>query len=516
MMTASVQKNGLALTELLHDFCADLPDLCVYGIELDSRKIKTGDLFIAVSGSNSHGLDFLNQALINGATAIVYDPQGADDVVIQQVLAACPVPACSINDLNFKVGEIAARFYQHPSQQLRVIGITGTNGKTSCSHYIAQALSDNNSSAVIGTLGWGIPGHLQPTLNTTPDAINLQSCLASILAAGGKTVAMEVSSHGLVQGRTKGVYMVGALYTNISQDHLDYHGSMEAYFAAKLNLLQTADLQFVVVNLDDSYAQVIIAKAQEIAVRVIGFSRQTEFSGCRWDGVERVIGQDIKQQLSGISLQVSFQAQSAELKASLLGDFNVDNLLASLAVIIAMGYSLSDAVQWLSKVRAVPGRMEYFSAGHHTVQVVVDYAHTPAALENVLKSVKSLTQGRLWLVFGCGGERDQAKRAQMGRVAEALADQVIVTDDNPRNEEGHTIVEAILSGFNATDAVSVCRDREQAIISAIQQAAADDVVVVAGKGHESTQAIKGILYPFSDQQVVRKALLQCPPASEIH
>lgn len=511
MMTASGSLSGVTLTTLLHGLGSELPDVFVQGIKLDSRAIKRDDLFIAVSGNQCHGLCYLDQAIIMGAAAVVYDPLGVDSLTLVQALAACPVPIVALSDLNEKIGEIAARFYQHPSKHLKVIGITGTNGKTSCSHYIAQALTEIKPAAVIGTLGWGLLGQLQATNNTTPNAVELQKYLNALLDNDINIVAMEVSSHGLVQGRTNGTAMVGALYTNISRDHLDYHGNIDAYLSAKLTLLQAPGLGFVVVNLDDPYTQQIIAQVPD-SVRIIGFSRQPNIEASDHRAIETVMARQIRQQSSSLFFEAHYQSSSSPVSTGLLGDFNVENLLASVAVIIGMGYSLVEATRLLSKVRAVPGRMECFSSGSHEPQVIVDYAHTPAALENVLRSAKALTQGRLWVVFGCGGNRDAGKRAEMGQVAEAIADHTILTDDNPRYEPGEIIIADIQSGCTHSHQISICFDREQAIISTIQQATSGDIVVIAGKGHELTQDIKGVLHPFSDQQVVRKALLQRKPA----
>jgi UDP-N-acetylmuramoyl-L-alanyl-D-glutamate--2,6-diaminopimelate ligase len=353
----------------------------------------------------------------------------------------------------------------------------------------------------MGTLGWGKPGELEPTLNTTPDPIALQGALAQLAERGFRALAMEVSSHGLEQGRVNGVRFKGALFTNVSRDHLDYHGTMEAYLGAKLKLLTMPGLEFAVCNLDDPSAAAV-RHAAPAGLPIWGFSRRGNHNG------NVLFARDVIQDEAGISFIARYAGESVEVRAPVFGEFNVENLLASVTVLVALGFPPSDAAQRMGQARAVPGRMERFGAGLDAPAVVVDYAHTPHALESVLRTLRPHCSGRLTVVFGCGGERDRGKRALMGAVAGELADDIVLTDDNPRGEDGAAIVAEILQGCSREERVTVIRDRREAIMTAIRRAGAGNVVLVAGKGHETTQEIQGVKHPFSDRQVVREALMR--------
>lgn len=417
------------------------------------------------------------------------------------------MPAIAVDALPRKLGLIADRFFGEPSRYLTAIGITGTNGKTSCSHFLAQALApDGWPAAVVGTLGWGKPGALRPTHHTTPDAIEVHEVLLRLYSLGFGSVAMEASSHGLVQGRLNGVRFKGVLYTNFSRDHLDYHGTMEAYLDAKLRLLDWPGLEFVVFNADDAIARAILDRNPK-ELKTLGFSvsGKPALSGADGaaDSLPLLTVSSIRHSAEGVSFTAHYQGRSAPVHAPVFGDFNVENLTAVLAVLLAMGRDLPRAAVSLEKVRAVPGRMESFSGAGRTV--VVDYAHTPDALESVLTSLRRHCEGRLWVVFGCGGDRDRGKRPEMGAIAERLADVVVLTDDNPRSEDGDDIIREILSGCRRDD-VATIRDRRDAIFWALERSAVDDIVLVAGKGHETTQEVRGRKYPFSDRAVVRESL----------
>ena len=491
----------MKLTELLGQSAENAADLEISGLNLDSRKVQAGDAFIALNGAVQHGISHAAQAIAHGAVVVIYDPQGADP----NALEALNSIRVAIPDLAQKLGPIAARFYGQPSQALAVIGVTGTNGKTTCSQLIAQALP---ICGVIGTLGWGDVGHLQATANTTPDALSVQQMLYEFVKQGKRTVAMEVSSHGLQQGRVNAVAFKGAVFTNLSRDHLDYHGSMANYLQAKLALFKTPGLQFAVVNLDDANSQDVL-QALSSAVKRWTFSA----TGKTCDNAECVIAENVIHSAAGIEFDAVWGQQRCRAKSAIAGSFNLENLLAVLCVLLATGNQFAAAVTSLTKLVAIAGRMEKFG-GQGKPTVFVDYAHSPDALEKVLKAVKS--QNLLRVVFGCGGDRDQGKRPEMGRIAESLADQVIVTDDNPRSEAPAAIIEDILRGCQSPagmDAknespqkVTVINDRATAINTVIRQANPDDCIVIAGKGHENYQEINGVKWPFSDQDLVVRAL----------
>jgi len=485
----------MKLQTLLNGYATVAQDLPITGLALDSRLVTSGNVFIALAGSKQHGLVHGKQAAEQGAAAIVYDPSGLENV---KALAGQinGIPVIAMENLALKLGEIAARFYGHPSRFMEVIGITGTNGKTSCSQFLGQLL---DRCGIIGTLGWGEWGKLDQTLNTTPDALSIQRILAEFLTNNKQSVAMEVSSHGLEQGRVNGVNFTGAVFTNISRDHLDYHGSMEAYFQAKLELLNKPGLLFAVVNLDDSYSGRILAAMPE-AVAVWGITMK----GNKLSSGEIVIAEKLGYNRDGIEFDLHWQSLVERVQVPLFGNFNGENILTVAAVMLAMGMSLTDVVARLKTVKPVVGRMERFGKASEPV-VFVDYAHTPDALEKVLVSLRKHCQQALWVVFGCGGNRDRGKRPQMGACAVQWADQVIITDDNPRYEDSLDIVKDILIGCGSNK-VKVIQNREKAIKTAITQAAANDCIVIAGKGHEDYQEINGMRHPFSDGQVVIEAL----------
>jgi UDP-N-acetylmuramoyl-L-alanyl-D-glutamate--2,6-diaminopimelate ligase len=470
----------------------------ITGLALDSRAVVDGDLFIALAGAKQHGLNHVAQAIDKGACGVVYDPAGGGKQLIEQINN---VPMIAVEDLGLKLGDIAARFYGDPSGFMTVIGITGTNGKTSCSQFLSQMLDD---CGIIGTLGWGEWGKLSKTLNTTPDALETQRVLAELLKSKKKVVAMEVSSHGLEQGRVNGLTFKGAVFTNISRDHLDYHGTMDAYLQAKLELLNKPGVTFVVVNLDDPYSGQIIAAVPEAAV-VWGISVQgkTLASG------ECISAENILHKVDGIEFDVRWRGDRQRVKVPLYGDFNSENVLTVLAVMLAMGVSMPEAIKKLKFIKPVTGRMERFG-GDGQPLVFVDYAHTPDALDKVLSSLRKHCGQALWVVLGCGGNRDKGKRPQMGRIAEQWADHVVITDDNPRFENGMDIVNDILAGCSLTDRnlvkVEVIQNRGEAIKNVVARAAEKDCIVVAGKGHEHYQEINGVQIAFNDSQVVTDAL----------
>ncbi|WP_133717625.1 UDP-N-acetylmuramoyl-L-alanyl-D-glutamate--2,6-diaminopimelate ligase [Methylocaldum gracile] len=497
MTTVATQIRAHRLDALLSGF-VDAPvsrSVEVIGLSHDSRRTRPGDLFVALAGHRSHGMRHAEQAIRQGCSAIIYDPAGDGDVLARGIAG---MPCMPVESLDQKIGFIADRFFGEPSAFLDIVGITGTNGKTSCSHFLADALSAKAPAAVIGTLGWGVPGSLEITHHTTPDAIEVHDLLARLHGQDVKFIAMEASSHGQVQGRLNGVRFKGALYTNFSRDHLDYHGTMDAYLEAKLRLLAWPGLEFAVFNADDPIADAILSRAPSHLKLVAFSSRERKIESGAVVSVS-VVHQDSR----GIAFQARYRQQLADVFAPVYGDFNVENLAASLAVLLGLDCELPEAAELLKNVRPVPGRMERFSERGRTA--VVDYAHTPDALASVLRSLRRHCEGKLWVVFGCGGDRDRGKRPLMGAVAEDLADGVVLTDDNPRSENGDQIIRDIRSGCRLGNTVTI-RDRREAIAWALERAAVGDIVLVAGKGHEDTQEIQGQKYPFSDREVVMEIL----------
>ena len=467
----------------------------ITGLALDSRKVVDGNLFVALSGTKEHGLNYTQQALANGASAIVYDTNNSAKFPIAQEDTTSPFFA--IKDLNKIIGSIASRFYNNPSQHMDIIGITGTNGKTSCSQYLSQLMSQ---CGIIGTLGWGSFGQLEKTTNTTPDAIALQNILANMKAQGKQAVAMEVSSHGIEQGRINGITFKGAVITNITRDHLDYHGSMENYLKTKLQLLKKPGLSFVVVNLDDTYHKEAI-DAVPSGIPIWGFS----CSDREMIAGETMRGSIIGYHSNGIEIEINWRKQSQRVITPLYGDFNIENILAVMTVLMALGKEFLESIEKLANIKPVKGRMESFGGNNLLPLVFVDYAHTPDALNRVLSCVRKHCNQNLWVIFGCGGNRDIGKRPLMREAAEYWADHIIITDDNPRSENGLAIINNILAGSKSTK-IEIIQNRQQAIMDVIARASEQDCIVIAGKGHENYQEINGKQIPFQDQLVVMKAL----------
>jgi len=495
MIAIDERSRTVWLEELLSGFArpGTIPRIRVHGLSLDSRRIRSGDLFLALVGHQGHGIQYHQEAVRRGASAILYDPVGGGRELAQTVKGVACIP---VDSLNQTVGYIADRFFQQPSQFLDVIAVTGTNGKTSCTHFLAHALSNHRPAAVIGTLGWGVPHRLNPTDQTTPDAIEVHSLLDQLRSRSIRSVAIEASSHGLFQGRLNGVRVKAALYTNITRDHLDYHGTQEAYVEAKMRLLEFPGLETVAFNADDPVTSRIVERIP-VHARAIAFS----ISGRRNLPVPALLANRITHEADGLSIGLSFEGVDTEIRVPVFGDYNVENVLGTLAVLLGRGYGFVEAVERLTKLRPVPGRMEQYRS-REGVTAVVDYAHSPDALERVLRHLKSHCQGDLWVVFGCGGERDRGKRPLMGQVAERWADRVMVTDDNPRREDGDAIVADILAGCQGKD-VTVQRDRRLAIQFAIESAGPCDVVLIAGKGHECYQDVGSRRLPFDDREVVQ-------------
>jgi len=490
------------LGELLAGFAdvpANLARLSVAGVATDSRAVRPGNVFFAIRGENRHGLEFLDAIESVGAAAIVWEPpyDGPMPAIERRV------PLLAVPELRRKLGPILSRFYGEPSRQLRVVGVTGTDGKTSCAHFIAQALSDARFGpcGILGTLGAGVYGRTEPSLHTTPDPLAVQSWLAGLVADGRRYAAMEVSSHALDQGRVNGVEFAVAVLTNLTRDHLDYHGSVESYAAAKRRLFLEHRPGWTVLNLDDAFGRRVAGDLRDQET-VIGYGL-----GQKPDRMARFVwGEELELTSSGLRMGVRSSWGNSQLRVGLLGRFNASNVLATVATLLALGLPFAEALERAGRSITVPGRMERLNDGFGQPLVVVDYAHTPHALEQVLSALREHGGNRLWCVFGCGGDRDPGKRPLMGAIAERLADRVIVTDDNPRTEDPNRIVHDILAGVQRTEAVTVVRDRRVAIARALADAAPDDIVLIAGKGHENYQIIGTERLPFSDHAVVRQCL----------
>ncbi len=467
-------------------------DPTVAGLSADSRGLRPGDAFIALAGASTHGLRHAAQVSQAGASVILFEPPAPAD-------GAMPANAVAVPGLRRRQGELADRFYGGPSHVLAMTGVTGTNGKTSTVQLIAQALSLHGDVAgSIGTLGAGLHGQLVAGERTTPDVIAVHRLLAAMRGQGATHVAMEVSSHALEQGRVDAVAFRIAVFTNLTRDHLDFHGTMDAYGAAKAKLFAWPTLQAVVVNLDDPFGPPLLAGAHAGARRIGLSSRGHAGAALRADRV--ALAPD------GLHFDLVEAGAAHAIVSPLLGRFNVDNLLAVAGALRALDWSLADVAAMLPRLSPVDGRMGRIGGRSGQPLVVVDYAHTPDALQQALSSLREHTPGRLTCVFGCGGERDAGKRPLMAAIAQAGADAVVVTDDNPRHEDGDAIVADIVAGFTRRDAVVVQRDRARAIGDAIAAAASGDVVLVAGKGHEPYQEIAGVKHAFDDLAVAMAAL----------
>ncbi|SEA68005.1 UDP-N-acetylmuramoylalanyl-D-glutamate--2,6-diaminopimelate ligase [Thiothrix caldifontis] len=492
--------HSVSLRALLTGLVESVPDIEITGLTLDNRQVQPGMAFVALRGTRQHGLDYAEAAVRAGASVVLYEPEiGLQPPVLS-------VDAVSVPALREHLGTLADRFNANPSAGLFMVGVTGTDGKTSVSHFVAEALNTDpvQPTAVIGTLGIGVPGALQPATHTTPDALTVHHLLRRLHDDGFTAVAMEVSSHALDQGRVNGIRFNVAVLTNLTRDHLDYHGTVEAYAEAKRKLFHWPDLQAVVLNLDDAFGQRLAAELSEKQVRVIGYGvgNAADYPTGTLVATEPVFDH------SGIRAKVSNGQEAGVLQAPVLGQFNLHNVLAALGVLLAKGLALSDALQRLQHVQVVPGRMERVGADAGRL-VVVDYAHTPGALQQVLTAVRVHTRGRLLCVFGCGGDRDRGKRPLMAKIAESDADVVIVTDDNPRSENPQQIFEDIMQGFHNKTGVTFEHDRTKAIRLAIGQAQPGDTVLIAGKGHETVQILAHGTVPFDDRIQAALALQEC-------
>ncbi len=475
-MSWSVLLDGLACPE--RD--VGITDLC-----LDSRQVGPGALFVALQGGSRHGADFIENAIAAGAAAVLHDKRAA-------LAGDLAVPAIGVAQLEHHLPTLAQRFWRDVSA-MDLVAVTGTNGKTSVAWLLAQALD----AAMLGTLGIGRPGAQRVGTHTTPDLFTVYRELAGLARDGVERAVLEASSHALDQGRLKGLQFSCTIFTGLGHDHLDYHHDLEAYFEAKARLFTEFSSQRQIINLDNARGSDLAARLDQ-ASGLIGYTLGDHRAA-------RARLEPLRIDLSGLQARLQVDDRHIDLESGLLGRINLHNLAIVALELDARGRSPRAIAASVARLQPVPGRMQALHDDQGRV-VVVDYAHTPDALENVLLSLRELGAERIWCVFGCGGERDADKRPRMGRIAESLADQIILTDDNTRGEDGTAIIRAIQAGQHRPERSRVIRDREAAIITALRESGAGDLVLVAGKGHETEQIIGERRLPFSDAEVVRRYL----------
>jgi len=480
MAYSMVLADLLALLDI-----ASNEELPITSLTLDSRSVKQGALFFAYPGNASDGRDYVADAQAAGAAAIVYESSDFD------LPAKVKIPAFAVDGLQSMVGYIAHEFYRQPTAELQVFGVTGTNGKTTCCYLLTQALAGLGlQAAMIGTVGVGKLDALQEASQTTPDPISIHRLFAEFRDQGITQVCMEVSSHALDQGRVNGVQFFCALFTNLSHDHLDYHGDMQSYAAAKQRLFTDFQTELAVVNATDKFASTLTDVASADFVT-------------RYGAGGDVYAEDVELGRTGMRMVIEGNGIEFDIESPLIGQVNIPNLEMLIATLLSLSTDIKDVQRIVAKLSAAPGRMELYIADDKP-SVVVDYAHTPDALEKALQSVRKHCAGNLWCVFGCGGDRDREKRPAMGAAADKFADQLIVTNDNPRSETGDSIAADIEKGIQG-DYQTILK-RDDAIKTAITQAANDDWVLVAGKGHEATQQIGDVYHTFSDRDYVAKVM----------
>lgn len=501
MMAQQNLPASMTLKHLLQGFAAAeyLNDLPVQGISGNSRSVTAGDLFIAQAGIKNHAIDYAADAIKQGAIAVLYD---ADDHycrqridLLQKQIDTHWIP---VVDLNRVTGQIASRFYGEPARALKLIGVTGTDGKTSVTHLLVQALTRLGKTAgSIGTLGFGVANRLQMLGYTTPDAICTQSLLAELLQQGCEYVVMEVSSHALQQYRVSGCEFDIALFTNLASDHLDYHGTLEHYAAAKSRLFEFSSLTGRVFNVDDETgARLFEQYPLSSSIAVNAHAQLAEKN--------TVYLKQSQMNEQGLQIVAATPDGAISIQTALIGSFNIDNLLSCMAVLQLLGFGRLQVESAMQQLQPIPGRMEFYPVHNGYPAVVIDFAHTEQALESCLLAVNGSCQGELYCVFGCGGDRDQSKRPKMAAVAERLADHVILTDDNPRTESAQKIMHDMVSGLQHPELVRIIHDRAAAIKTALTAAGENDLVVIAGKGHEQFQIIGDRKIPFSDKNLVMK------------
>jgi UDP-N-acetylmuramoyl-L-alanyl-D-glutamate--2,6-diaminopimelate ligase len=504
--------NAPSLKTVLENISSEQVELdrsgCPVGpLRLDSRQVSTGDTFIAVEGFQTDGRVYIPMALQQGAGLIIADDDNSDEFKV--LFADLPMEKIIwVKNLRNQISELAANYYGHPSEELKNIAVTGTNGKTSCSYLIARTLQKLNFECyLMGTLGVGSCGDLRESENTTADAITLQAVLKEALDSGAQFSAMEISSHGLDQNRATAIQFNTAIFTNLTRDHLDYHETMEKYAAAKRKLFLHEHLKNVVLNVDDKFGRKL-AKDDEIRAQKWLTTTQMPPSGARLE--DWIWAEDVNFSLRGIHAKIYTPWGTGKLDSPLIGQFNLSNLLLVVAALGSILNELQPILEALKNVSAADGRMQ--SVGNdNTPTAIVDYAHTPDALEKALNAVREHCSGLIWCVFGCGGDRDSGKRPLMAAVAEKLSNRVIVTQDNPRLEDEASIKADIFAGFKRAEKAVYISDREQAIAHAISHAQPSDAILIAGKGHEDYQIIGKTKNDFSDIKVAQRLLQEyCP------
>ncbi len=486
------------LRDLLGPWVLGMPARPLGDMILDSRKVASGDLFVAVVGHHSDGRRFIPQAIAQGVAAVIAEAEGeASDGDIREMYG---VPVIYLAQLQQRLSALAGRFYGQPGDKQKLVGVTGTNGKTTTTQLLAEwAQLLGETGAVMGTVGNGLLRQLSVTENTTGSAVDVQHMLYELAQQGAKLTAIEVSSHGLVQHRVAALPFAAAVFTNLSRDHLDYHGDMQSYKSAKKLLFTEHQVGEMILNADDQVGRCWLATLPDAVAVTMENNLQLGCHG-RWLKAEEVSYQD-----NGAHIRFSSSWGEGEIESRLMGAFNASNLLLAFATLLSLDYPFADLVRTASQLQPVCGRMEVFSApGKPTV--VVDYAHTPDALEKALEAVRLHCKGRLWCLFGCGGDRDKGKRPLMGVIAEQFADVVVITDDNPRSEDPQAIVNNILTGLLEPHRARVIAGRAQAVIHAVLQAQPDDIVLVAGKGHEDYQIVGQRRLDYSDRATVATLL----------
>ncbi len=486
------------LCELLAPFGVSTTNVSLREMTLDSRKAAAGDLFIAIKGHQSDGRHYIPQAIAQGVSAVIAEAQGeAEEGEIRFIHG---VPVIYLNDLNNRLSALAGEFYHQPSSQMKLVGVTGTNGKTTTTQLIAQwAKGLGETSAVMGTVGNGLLGQVSPSENTTGSAVDIQLELTQLLNKKATLTAMEVSSHGLVQGRVAALQFDAAVFTNLSRDHLDYHGDMANYEAAKWLLFSTHQTKTQIINADDEVGLKWLQRLPQACAVTMENRIPANWQG-PW-----LKATDVDYHDKGATIHFTSSWGEGSFESPLMGAFNVSNLLLAMATLLMMDYPLEQLLATTDVLMPVCGRMEVFSvAGKPTV--VVDYAHTPDALEKALAAARLHCKGKLWCVFGCGGDRDKGKRPLMGASAEQYADKVVITDDNPRSEDPLDIINDIMAGILDSSRVFAIPGRPEAVTNTILQAQPDDVILVAGKGHEDYQIIGSRRLDYSDRLTVARLL----------
>ncbi len=491
--------------ELDHEFVLSQgEDLVLNELVNDSRAVKSGDIFVAVFGHDTNGCQYIDKAIAQGANLVIAQCEtstqhGQIRYVARENAEHAPVAIVSFYQLSEHLYHLASDYYQQPQQQLTMVGITGTNGKTTTSQIIANLLEANNHACgIIGTVGAGRLNQLTPINNTTPGATQLLTLLAGFAQDNISHVAMEVSSHALAQRRVTNELFDISVFTNLSRDHLDYHNSMDEYAAAKYKIFAEHAKQTAVINGDDEQANVWLNDDNALnnqPVIVYGKSEKIKQYS------QYLVAENIHHHAHGVDFTACTHLGDVAINSPLLGDFNIDNLLAAIAVLLAGNISLTDIAKAVSLIKPIAGRMETFEASNKAT-TVVDYAHTPDALENALLACRKHCSAKLWVVFGCGGDRDKGKRSLMGKIAEQHADRIIITNDNPRSESASAIANDILSGCQFPEKVDVMLDRKQAVSKVVTQASPQDVILLAGKGHEKNIIIGNDVLPYDERALV--------------